>query len=63
MVVGAIVESSGGASAFQTRWRFHAADGIPKAVYPLSEKMHFSFGMNGKAHNHNGIAIGLKLSL
>ena len=63
MLFGVFFPINKGNSAIPTRWRFHAADGIPKAVYPLSEKMHFSFGINGKAHNYDGVAIGLKLSL
>lgn len=62
MVVGAIVIRADAEGAFQTRWRFHAADGVPKAVYPLSEKTRLSFGMSGKALNYDGVAVGLKYS-
>ena len=61
-VIGAIVMGADDKSAFRTRWRFHAADGIPKAVYPLSEKAHFSFGMGGKSLDYDGVAVGLKYS-
>ena len=62
MVVGAIAIGADDESAFRTRWRFHAADGVPKAVYPLSENTHFSFGMSGKSLDYDGVAIGLKYS-
>ncbi|MGI9338255.1 MAG: hypothetical protein ACR2P4_07100 [Gammaproteobacteria bacterium] len=57
-----VVTASNNNAVPDSRWSFDGGDGMPKAVYSLSDATKLSFGAKGESLDYDGVAVGVKYS-